>query len=361
MGESFPVEGEEQRRRIGVIGPGGVGGVLAAGLAAAGHEVLLAARPRSVRAVRAEGLRLLAAGREQVHRLAADELLPGPVDLAVCATKAFDAEAALRANAAALRGATVVVVQNGLRGLEAARAALGPDARVLGGLALFAATKLEPGRIELTSPGELVLGSGAGRAGADADRAAGLLGSAVPCRAVANFPGAQWTKLLVNQVNAIPAATGLSVQQTGERAALRRLLALAMRETLLLARAAGVRPEPLGPIGRRGLFLLERGRVHRAELVARELCRSFGPVPNYASTLQSIRRGAPTENGELNGAIVRLGRRLRVPVPVNEVLNELVARAERRGRPDGEAVLLRRTALLRRDEERSGPFRGGAR
>lgn len=355
MGESFPVEGEEQSMRIGVIGPGGVGGVLAAGLADAGHEVLLAARPRTVRAVRAEGLRLLAAGREHAHRLVAERVLPGSVDLAVCATKAFDAEAALRANAAALRKAIVVVVQNGLRGPRAARAALGPDARVVGGLALFAATNLEPGRVELTSPGELVLGSGAGRPGPDAERAARLLGRAVPCRAVPNFPGAQWTKLLINQVNAIPAATGLSVQQSGERPALRRLLTLAMRETLLLARAAGVRPEPLGPIGRRGLFLLERGRMDRAELVARDLCRSFGPVPNYASTLQSIRRGAPTENGELNGAIVRLGRHLGVPVPVNEALSELVARAERRGRPDGTAALLHRTA------ERPDPARGGAR
>jgi 2-dehydropantoate 2-reductase len=48
------------------------------------------------------------------------------------------------------------------------------------------------------------------------DLVVGLFRDALPVEVVESLEGAQWTKLLVNHVNALPAITGLSVQQTIE-------------------------------------------------------------------------------------------------------------------------------------------------
>jgi 2-dehydropantoate 2-reductase len=47
---------------------------------------------------------------------------------------------------------------------------------------------------------------------------------------------------------------------------------------------------------------------------------------NRSSMLQDVARGAPTEIEGLNGAVVREGRRLDVPTPVNEWLYTEVLR-----------------------------------
>jgi 2-dehydropantoate 2-reductase len=48
---------------------------------------------------------------------------------------------------------------------------------------------------------------------------------------------------------------------------------------------------------------------------------------NKSSMLQDILRGAPTECDAINGAVVREGRRLGIPTPVNEILWQLVQSA----------------------------------
>jgi 2-dehydropantoate 2-reductase len=45
---------------------------------------------------------------------------------------------------------------------------------------------------------------------------------------------------------------------------------------------------------------------------------------NYASMLQDIRRGAPTEIDAISGAVVRAGTQAGVPTPVNRALWQLV-------------------------------------
>lgn len=317
---------------VAVLGAGAVGGTLAALLEGAGARVTIVARGEGLRAIRERGLVLERAGERSVHRVRAVPALDDSAGLVLCATKAFDAAAALRANAATLNGAIVVMLQNGLRGPRIARETLGSRARIVGGLALFAANLRAPGHVELTAPGSVQLGLGPGAPPADAITAARLLAPALPARAIGDFPGAQWGKLLVNHVNAIPAITGTSVQRTAEVRGLRLLLARSMRETMRLARAMRIRPRPIGPLGPRELLRLETASPAEAARTAGQLCASFGPVPNEASTLQSIRRGARSENDELSGAVVRLARARRVQVPACELLHHLVERVERTGR-----------------------------
>ena len=110
--------------------------------------------------IQAKGLTLDGGWGEHHARIAAHPALDERPELAILATKAQDAATALAANATRLEGVPLVVVQNGLGGLDVARREL-RDAPLLGALALFAASYLEPGHITVTGPNPVVLGAAA--------------------------------------------------------------------------------------------------------------------------------------------------------------------------------------------------------
>lgn len=321
--------------RIAVIGTGAIGGTVAALADRAGHELTVTARGPQLEVLRQHGVHLTGAWGEHTAHPAVLEVLtesPDRPDLAVLAVKAQDAETALAANAAALDGVPLVVIQNGLGGAEGAAAHL-PSTPVVGGLALFAASYLSPGEVTITAAATTYLGS----VSADVetfDLVHRTVGTFLPVEIAADFAAAQWTKLIVNQVNALPAITGLSVQQTVADPVLRRLLTRSMREAVAVARARGVRFPALLGLDDRLLRLFAAAPLPLAELLPRLMARRMGATPNPGSTLQSIRRGQLTEIDHLNGAVVAEAARATPPVaaPLNAALTALVHRVEREGR-----------------------------
>lgn len=313
--------------RIAVLGAGAIGGVLAALLSRAGDDVVVTARGEHGAAIARDGLELSGGWGSFVARVPVVDRVDPPVDLIVLATKAHDSASALRA-VDGCDGTPVVVVQNGLGGADAVRDAL-PHSPVAIGLALFAASLLAPGHVSVTGPAPLTL------AGDDAAIAIALpaLRAALPAEVTVtdDVRGAQWTKLLVNQVNALPAITGLSVQQVVAHDGLRRILARGMVETAVVGRALGVRWAQVGSVGAAEVDELLAGDLRAAEALPRALAERMGDVPNPASTLQSIRRGRSTEIDALNGAVADAAAGLRIPAPVNAAMVALVHEVERTG------------------------------
>ncbi|KAB1657297.1 ketopantoate reductase family protein [Pseudoclavibacter chungangensis] len=318
--------------RIGVIGAGAVGTTVAALLAAAGHEVHVAARRATAETIAADGLHLDGAFGRHAVAVAADERLPPGLDLALCATQAHDAAAALAANADALVATSVVALQNGLGGVDTAARVLGGRRDVHGALVLFAATGTAAGRAVATARGPVFVGAGSGWASPASRRVATILASALPARAVDRFTGAQWAKLLVNHVNALPAITGSSVQAVSRDPGLVRVLARSLREAVLVAERQRVRITGLGPLRQVDVHALGHRPFDDAVDVARRLGHAFGPVPNPASTLQAIRRGRRTEIDELNGRVATLAAHHGIDAPVERTLTRLVHEVERSGR-----------------------------
>ncbi|MGN6325518.1 ketopantoate reductase family protein [Pseudolysinimonas sp.] len=317
--------------RISIIGSGAVGGTLAALLHRAGHEVAVTARGENLRAIREHGIRLDGGFGETVARVAADRHLTATPELAILATKAQDAEAALRPELEHLAGVPLLVVQNGLGGLVVARR-IAPDSPLLGGLALFAASYLEPGHVTITGPNPMIVGAAPGTDRAVLDRVAGVLRAAMPIEVTDDIEGAQWTKLLINHVNALPAITGRSVQEVVAEPALLRVMTASMRETVGVARRAGVRFAPVQGVSGRILELVGLLPLGLGAFFPRLLARRMGSVPNPGSTLQSIRRGQRTEIDYLNGAVVAVAGRLGMPAPVNAGIVRLVHEVEESGR-----------------------------
>ncbi|MFB2599147.1 ketopantoate reductase family protein [Herbiconiux sp. P17] len=323
--------------RIAVIGAGAVGGVIAALADRAGHELTVTARGAQLDAVQRRGLHLTGHWGEHTARPRASAALEERPELAVLTVKAQDADAALAENAPFLDGVPLVVVQNGLGGAEAAASQL-PTSPVVGGLALFAASYLSPGEVSITTPAATYLGLPAvATTTPEADReaalrlATGTLGGFMPIETTVNFAGAQWTKLIVNQVNALPAITGLSVQETIADPGLRAVLTASMREAVGVARARGVHFETLLGLSDPLLRLFAAAPRPLAQLLPRLMARRVGATPNPGSTLQSIRRGQLTEIDHLNGAVVREARAAHLEAPINARLVALVHRVEAEG------------------------------
>ena len=306
--------------RIGVLGAGAVGGVLAALLDRAGHEVSVTARGEHLAAISSGGLRLSGHWGSHLAHVSAAPVLPAGLDLALVTTKAQDAANAISTNRSVLDGIPVLVVQNGLSGVAVATELL-PGSPIAGGLALFAASYLAPGAVSITSPAPVYLGGPAAQVFAE------LLDGVLPIEVVDNFAGAQWTKLFVNQLNALPAITGLTVQQCIADRELRLILTASMRELVRVAKTAGIRFEPLQGLSDARLSIFARLPLWAGQVLPLRFARYLGSTPNPGSTLQSIRRGQPTEIDYLNGAVAAAGH-----APINAELVRLVHEVEATGR-----------------------------
>jgi len=325
--------------RIAVIGAGAVGGTLAALLDRAGHDVEVTARGENLAAIEQRGLRLDGGWGEHVARVEAHETLaamsfkPGGApepDLAVLATKAQDAAAALRANREVLGTVPLLVAQNGLGGLEVAHGVL-PESPLLGGLALFAASYLEPGHVTVTAALPLIIGAGPGTSPELLERIAEVLRGALPVEVTDDIVGAQWTKLLINHVNALPAITGLSVQEVIANPGLRRVMTASMRETVRVARRLGISFGKVQGVHGRVLGAIGSAPLALGAWFPKTLGARMGSVPNPGSTLQSIRRGQLTEIDFLNGAVVAAAKEGGMTAPINERIVQLVHEVERSG------------------------------
>lgn len=314
--------------KIGLIGAGAVGGVIAALLDRGGHDVEVTARGDNLEAIRAEGIRLSGAWGDHVARVLANPALTRAPELAIVTTKTLDAQVAIRENVDLLRGVPVVVIQNGIQGISSARAIL-PRSDIVGGLALFAASYLAGGTVAVTTTGSTYLGNTGG--GLDVEYAAGVLEPVMPIRTTRNFAGAQWTKLIVNQINALPAITNLSAQDTIAHRELRRVLTMSMREAVGVGLSSGVRFEKLQGLSHGVLRLFRRVPPSIGQLLPLVMKWRMGRTPNPGSTLQSIRRGQRTEIDYLNGAIVDAASASGSAAPINALIVELVHEVESTG------------------------------
>ncbi len=318
--------------RIAVIGPGAMGCLLAALLSKGGHEVwLVDRRPERARVLDRRGVLVSEAGDEgrdtrlrvPVHATA-DPGRVGEVELVIVAVKSRDtAEAGSAAGRMAGLKTSILTLQNGLGNLETLQDALGGD-RVLAGVTSQGATSIGPGEVIHAGSGPTVVGEASGEASARARTIAEIFSAAgIPTEVTDDIESARWGKLVVNAgLNAVAALArvpnGALVTSENLQSAMRE----AVQEAVRVAEAKGI-------------------TLPEEDMAAwsKEICRRTDK--NINSMLQDLLRGRPTEIDAINGAVVREGRALGVPTPVNQLLAWLVRGIEetsdRRVPPPGSA------------------------
>jgi 2-dehydropantoate 2-reductase len=331
--------------KIGIIGAGALGSLIAFYLSAQADVWLLSRRQEQIDAINRSGLRCELNGLTNIRRphAAAEPDTIGPCDVVLVLTKSYATGWAAEQAPRLLKPSTpgqgdretrrqgdgdspclpfslspylpislshtlVVTLQNGLGNRELLAAALG-DTYVGQGVTALGATLLGLGRVRQAGQGTTVFGSAPDRAGmatlVDLFNACGLqaeLGD--------DLDGLVWGKLVVNAgINALTALLRVPNGALADNADARALLAGAVAEAAAVAQARGT----LLPYG---------------DPLAHTLAVAHSTSANHSSMLQDILRGSPTEIDAINGAVAREGLRLGVPTPINSMLMALVRALE---------------------------------
>jgi len=294
-----------------VIGPGAMGTLFSVRLNRAGHHVTLLDykddRAEWIRknGIRIDGLTQAAGVRIPVVTTA----VSGPIDAVLVCVKSTQTETVARELVGWLPpDSSILTLQNGLGNLETLSGILG-NGRVFGGVTSEGATLIGPGHAKHAGRGETLIGpSGNDPAGehpvnkiVSAFQEAGF-----DTRATDEVEGLIWGKLIVNVgINALTAVTGLKNGRIPQIKGTKNLMERAVAEAVAVARAKGVKLPYSDPLKR-----------------VIDVCRAT--AENVASMLQDVLAKKPTEVGFINGAIVREGKTLGIPTPVNWALTRLV-------------------------------------
>ena len=329
--------------RLLLMGCGAVGGVIAAGLLRAGHQVpVVTHNDQITEAIHSGGLQVTAPeGQWAVPATTHTHLagVSGPFDAVYLAMKGTEVEQAARDVAGYLSPeGYVVTLQNGV--VEDRVGNILGRERVVGALVGWGATMRTPGVYEMTSRGELVVGELDGKWTPRVERLKITLDAAAPTTISTNISGVLWSKLAINcVVTTLGAVTGQLLGEMLQRSAIRRLALSIISEVVDVAQAHRISLEPVGgtldlhrlyvPIGRR------RAGFNPSLIPKHALILAVGLKFRRlkSSMLQSLERGRRPEIDFLNGYVVGKGQAKGIPVPVNAALLEMVHEIESGARP----------------------------
>jgi 2-dehydropantoate 2-reductase len=291
---------------IAVLGPGGVGGFLAAALARARRQVAVIARPETAEVINSQGISVQSVrlGTFRAHPRAQAEL-SGSVDYLLVATKATTLEQALERIRQTPR--LTVPLLNGLDHIHTLRARFGSD-RVAAGSIRIEADRPEPGRVTQTSPFLRV------ELAADdpvlhpslRELAEVLLQAEVPTEIGPSEAQVMWSKLVrLAPLALTTSVTERSISYIRSDPHWRAVLQAAIGEAAAVANADGARIEAPA-------LLAELDAAH----------------PTLSSSMQrDLAAGRPPELDAIPGSLLRAAHRLGIGCPTIE---RLVTQIEQR-------------------------------
>jgi 2-dehydropantoate 2-reductase len=284
---------------VAVLGPGGVGGLVAAALDHAGTPVSVVAREETVAVIERDGIRVSSVKLgDFLARPRAIPQLSWPVDLLIVATKATALDAAL-ARVQRPYPALVIPLLNGLDHVALLRERFGAE-RVLAGVIRVESDRPQPGVVVQTSPFLRVDLAPDPRA----ERVAHLLRAAeIPTRIGDSEAEVLWRKLV--RLNALACTTAAFAAPLGairSRAEWRAALTGAVEEGAAVARAEGV------PI--------------EAAAVLEELWEAHEGLTS--SLARDVAAGRANELDAIAGAVLRAGERHGIATPAVASLAEAV-------------------------------------
>jgi len=280
---------------VAVLGPGGIGGLLAGLLSRAGHRVICLAGEETSATLRADGIRVRSGlFGDFTARVEADTVLREPVDACLVAVKHTALDAALdRVPPTALGDALLVPFLNGVEHPATLRARYRPDL-IAPAVIRVESTRVAAGVIEHGSPfAEIDLtGDGVDRKRLDASAEA--LDTAGPTtRVLDDETSALWAKMsflapfaLLTTRYALPLGD-VRTQHRDEQKAL-------VEETAAVSRACGGPADPAQALARYDAF----------------------PPQTKSSMQRDAEAGRPLELDAIGGALLRAAKQHGVSVPV---------------------------------------------
>jgi 2-dehydropantoate 2-reductase len=295
-------------KQIMVVGAGAVGGFFGAHLAKGNPNVSFLLRPRTCEAVRKNGLTIRsAAGNFTVHpRVSSDPRELPPPDLTILAVKAYDLDEVLDQLDPVLAPKTVILtLQNGVDIEDRILARVQRDG-VVGGVAFIYSKIVEPGVIEHYKRGMVAVGELMGHKSERVQAIADLFTRAgIQCQVSEDIRKSKWEKMCWNCVfNPLTVLINDRVAKALDHPEMMGVIRQIVGEVAAVSAALKV---PLAP--------------DMAEKTVK-VTQSIRDI--HTSMYDDWKAGRPGEIDSLNGYIVRKGRELGIPTPVNEALTAMV-------------------------------------
>jgi len=293
----------DKESRICVIGPGAIGGVVAAILTRESHDTTLVVKhPKLAEKINSKGIEVTGTCGNFTQKVASVALpneLDGTFDYVLIATKADGLVEAARGMLPFLHlNSRVVSMQNGI--CEEMLADVVGGNRTIGCVVGFGGIMHEPGKVEMTSGGELIIGNWKRERDEELEGLAHILGA---------ICGQSLGEMLANRNN-------------------RNLFIEVIREAVAVGNAMEIKIPP-GAAGKLDYYkFLAPGILSgiKRHLTIRVIGMKYRKLKS--SSLQSLERGRKTEVENYNGYIASKGKELGMATPVNEQLTHMVGEIE---------------------------------
>ena len=307
-----------------VWGSGAIGGVVGASMAAAGEDVLMVDIVKEhVDTMNNAGLLIKSAAgdRRTAVRAELPDQVTGTFDLIFLAVKSQFTDDALNAIMPHLAPQSAVVsLQNGLNEPHIAQR-VGVD-RTIGCLVDFSADYHGPGEIMRARAGNLFIGELDGRMSPRLEKVRGLLALSTRTHVCNNIMGFVWAKMCKATVDATTALVDENALEVRANRIYHPVRIALLREAIQVAAADGVRVEAFAHFDPAPFLDTSPDGVTAASDVLDEMAR--GQAHNNTKVRTGywrdiVVRKRKTEIDYVTGEIVRRGKRLGVPAPINEL------------------------------------------
>ncbi|KPL16174.1 MAG: hypothetical protein AMS26_05620 [Bacteroides sp. SM23_62] len=321
----------EKTKRILVVGAGAVGGVTAAILAREHYDIWLVAKyPELAEKISNEGIEVSGYCGDlcmKVPAVARPAELTGKFDYVFMATKADSLINAARETLPFMHEQTrVVSMQNGI--CEEALASVVGTLRTIGCVVGWGATLVAPGKVEMTSGGEFVIGNWNREKDEKLEEVAGILRYILPTETSDKILSHLYAKLIINScITTLGAISGLGLGKMLARRYIRDIFIEIIREAMAVADAMDLNVKPYA--GKLDYYqFLGSGMMasFKRHLTIRVIGFKYRKLKS--SSLQSLERGRKTEIDYFNGYISSKGKEYGVKTPVNGKLTRMVQEIE---------------------------------
>lgn len=335
MQSSIPNLKTSERLNILVFGAGAIGTYFGGSLILAGHQVVFVEQSKMVAVLRERGLRLdltiderrktrdvfVVEPRSFVIEPSLEEALKfGPFDVALFALKSFDTDSALE-EMKPFTGKLppILCLSNGVENEQLIAHAFGPD-KVIYGTVTSAIGRRGAGEIVL----DKLRGVGVAAGHPFSGRLASALNAAhLNCRLYPEPHGMKWSKMLTNLIaNPTSAILNMTAAEVFANRKLYKLEIAMLAECLAVMKARGFEVVDLpGTPVRLLAFATQLPLWLSKPFLSRAAGSGRGAkMPSFHIDLYSGRGKSEVEY--LHGAVVREGRKLDIPTPVNELLTD---------------------------------------
>lgn len=303
-------------KRILMVGAGSVGGFFGAHLAKANPSVSFLLRPKTLAAVKQNGLTIRSAkGNFTVHPPVASDPrdLPTP-DLIILSIKAYDLDEVMDQIEPVLTDQTVILtLQNGVDTEDRIAARFQRDC-VVGGVAFIYSKIASPGIIDHYKKGAVAIGEMMGHQTPRLLAIAELFKQAgIPCQLTDDVRRSKWEKMCWNCVfNPLTVMIDDRVAKALDHPEMLRVIHQIVEEVVSVAAAV---------------------KVPLAADMAEKVVRWTQEIRDiHTSMYDDWKAGRPTEIDFLNGYVAKVGRKFGIPTPVNDLLTAVIKTITERDR-----------------------------